>query len=588
MKSKEELKKLFENGDKPTQEEFWEWQDSYWHKDEKLPIETAGLYKIKGSVPDKTALDTMTSMEEGDVYNLLDTGDNYVYVLNLNNTGSAGWDKLSGMIDLSTINLQRTLENGNIASDGLNQIKLSMFTESKFSYQTPDYLTNNVLRIGEDEAYLSKLSNGLATKVSLQEGGLKYNADYSDRADFGDRSLVDKAYVDSKVSPANFQTVIENGGTALNANSRYTFNLADENQNAYINFRQLSTDNQYSTAFTQSMDSIGDPNNASASIQFDVTTPDVSVGVRLGINALYYIGDYSAYFSDYSLVDKRYVDNKVSATTLQTVLENDGTASNDNSNYSFSLDDGNQNSSIQFTQQSTDGTYSTLFNQAVQDGGEPNPSARIDFKAVNAGKSFAIRLHDHALEYENDYSEDYTDRSLVDKGYVDSKTSPATLKDVIENGNTYTEESTNSSISFDVPNKSFRVNLKDSSTLEYEGSFYVGRFGFNLSSFRANDIFTGMGGTLSLQSLPESKNSLMIDHTATDGSQSIIRFDSNNALTYGDNYSSKFTDRSLVDKAYVDNAIEGITFEGLELTTNDSYPIVVIDPATGKLYYRML
>lgn len=39
MKAKEELKKLFENGDKPTEEEFWEWQDSYWHKEEKLPVD---------------------------------------------------------------------------------------------------------------------------------------------------------------------------------------------------------------------------------------------------------------------------------------------------------------------------------------------------------------------------------------------------------------------------------------------------------------------------------------------------------------------------------------------------------------------
>jgi len=101
MKSKEELKKLFENGDKPTQEEFWEWQDSYWHKDEKLPVENAGVYKIKGSVGTKTDLDFMTSMTEGDVYNVIETGDNYVYVLNLNNMGEAGWDKLGGLGDLS-------------------------------------------------------------------------------------------------------------------------------------------------------------------------------------------------------------------------------------------------------------------------------------------------------------------------------------------------------------------------------------------------------------------------------------------------------------------------------------------------------
>ncbi|MGU3374350.1 leucine-rich repeat domain-containing protein [Chryseobacterium sp. M5A1_1a] len=38
MKTKEELKLYFENGDKPMQEHFWEWLDSYWHKDEKIEL----------------------------------------------------------------------------------------------------------------------------------------------------------------------------------------------------------------------------------------------------------------------------------------------------------------------------------------------------------------------------------------------------------------------------------------------------------------------------------------------------------------------------------------------------------------------
>lgn len=46
MKSKQELKKVFENGDKPTQEDFWEWQDSYWHKEEKIPISQINGYGI--------------------------------------------------------------------------------------------------------------------------------------------------------------------------------------------------------------------------------------------------------------------------------------------------------------------------------------------------------------------------------------------------------------------------------------------------------------------------------------------------------------------------------------------------------------
>lgn len=44
MKTKEELRLYFENGDKPTQEHFWAWQESYWHKDEKIDMaKIAGL-----------------------------------------------------------------------------------------------------------------------------------------------------------------------------------------------------------------------------------------------------------------------------------------------------------------------------------------------------------------------------------------------------------------------------------------------------------------------------------------------------------------------------------------------------------------
>lgn len=44
MKTKQELRLKFENGDRPNQEHFWEWQDSYWHKDEKIDMaKIAGL-----------------------------------------------------------------------------------------------------------------------------------------------------------------------------------------------------------------------------------------------------------------------------------------------------------------------------------------------------------------------------------------------------------------------------------------------------------------------------------------------------------------------------------------------------------------
>ena len=43
MKTKTELKTYFETGDKPTQEQFYDWMDSYWHKDEKIPVDSLSI-----------------------------------------------------------------------------------------------------------------------------------------------------------------------------------------------------------------------------------------------------------------------------------------------------------------------------------------------------------------------------------------------------------------------------------------------------------------------------------------------------------------------------------------------------------------
>ncbi|PRB06718.1 hypothetical protein CQ046_01085 [Chryseobacterium sp. MYb7] len=54
MKTKEELKLYFENGDIPRQEDFWEWQNSYWHKDEKLPNSSLELITYEEFLPSPT------------------------------------------------------------------------------------------------------------------------------------------------------------------------------------------------------------------------------------------------------------------------------------------------------------------------------------------------------------------------------------------------------------------------------------------------------------------------------------------------------------------------------------------------------
>jgi len=47
MITKEELKPYFMTGKMPTQEEFWKWMDSYWHKDEKISADAVdGMEKV--------------------------------------------------------------------------------------------------------------------------------------------------------------------------------------------------------------------------------------------------------------------------------------------------------------------------------------------------------------------------------------------------------------------------------------------------------------------------------------------------------------------------------------------------------------
>lgn len=330
MKSKEELKKLFENGDKPTQEEFWEWQDSYWHKGEKLPLETAGLYKIKGSVGTKTDLDFMTSMTEGDVYNVIETGDNYVYVLNLNNMGEAGWDKLGGLSDLSAINLQTVLDNGNYAqSDDANK-SISIDLENGVITSN---ISNDIESTGiNQEANSISLSynypdgeESSTTFVTVGKSGLEYYQNYSQRPEFNDRTLVDKGYVDSKITPNTLQQILDTGYTAINPNTESAINLSIQNNEISFILKNAGTTRTSSIrqdfhGFTLQRESTYDFARISSSsggeplelTVFDKNSSESTLINITAFGAMQYGQDYSYKFNDRTLVDKGYVDNATS------------------------------------------------------------------------------------------------------------------------------------------------------------------------------------------------------------------------------------------------------------------------------------
>ncbi|MEN4759537.1 hypothetical protein ABEG63_04280 [Chryseobacterium sp. C39-AII1] len=94
--------------------------DKYYSKNQ-IDSMLSSVFRPLGSKANFASLPS-SGNREGDVWNLLDNGKNYVYVNNLNNTGSPGWDDLSGTIDLS-------------------------------SYATKEYVSNNFLNLGGNNIF---------------------------------------------------------------------------------------------------------------------------------------------------------------------------------------------------------------------------------------------------------------------------------------------------------------------------------------------------------------------------------------------------------------------------------------------------
>lgn len=74
--SKEDLRTYFENGDIPKEEEFWQWQDSYWHKNDPQDIIPADRVDLSGKA-DKNAtnLDGENVQNWRTKLNIIDSSD---------------------------------------------------------------------------------------------------------------------------------------------------------------------------------------------------------------------------------------------------------------------------------------------------------------------------------------------------------------------------------------------------------------------------------------------------------------------------------------------------------------------------------
>jgi len=271
---------------------------------------------------------------QGDVYNLLDTGDNYVYVIDLNNTGEAGWDKLSGMIDLSTINLQTVLNNGSRAVDQSTNSSIFLDATSKIvSYNFTDLislqssfyqdLSSHVVQLFNDNAYsiesIINSSNGLismnVTDSNSRESkgfrfnntsALHYNDDYSDI--FNDRSLVDKGYVSQNCFPINGNNSEPMNGFLFFGDGYGIKRVHYENGTGFENAVRF-IDNQV----TISASDLGDGSQT----YLNVTSQGVSIEAYMtGSRGLTSVQDFTPNIEELDFVQKKYVDTIVSQNSI--------------------------------------------------------------------------------------------------------------------------------------------------------------------------------------------------------------------------------------------------------------------------------
>lgn len=76
----------------------------------EIDAKFSAVYRPKGSVANFASLPS-SGNTEGDVWNIIDSGSNYVWVTNLNSTEVAGWDKLSETIDLTAYYTQSQIDS---------------------------------------------------------------------------------------------------------------------------------------------------------------------------------------------------------------------------------------------------------------------------------------------------------------------------------------------------------------------------------------------------------------------------------------------------------------------------------------------
>lgn len=265
--------------------------------------------------------------------------------------------------------------------------------------------------------------NDIEIEDSISSKGMIYAGDYS--GNFTDRSLVDKGYVDSRGIDdvlAVDQILTANRSIIGETNFEIQLESVDKTLADFDTFGNIEvrSDSVIISAGTGTGAGAFDKGRA---IDFGPTS--FAVFDSLGEKGLEYVADYSANFTNRSLVDKAYVDGLITTPGIDDVLAVNQIIGTSNRNIVLENDfdlltDAFKETSLNFTTKA----FNYIESDGIQFGaatgdGAGNIVDRSDILISQTDMEVRDDINEVGLKYLSDYSANFTDRSLIDKAYVD-------------------------------------------------------------------------------------------------------------------------------------------------------------------------
>ncbi|MFC0425425.1 hypothetical protein [Chryseobacterium scophthalmum] len=451
MKSKEELKKLFENGDRPTQKEFWEWQDSYWHKEEKLAADKidydfskkADLIdgKVPASqLPDVSGNDTLSDvMSRGNIANKeIKFHDNaklcydiptesYLFTTGKSTTATG---KYNTAIGYNVLSKQTSgYENAGIANQTLANL-----TTGFYNAAFGNFALNKVTTGGANTAI------GYASFFPLVDGnvnvGLGNNTGFSQTN--GHNNLYAGGLSGNKIRRGNKNTLV---GSFAGYNLGAVSNASEWNLNTFIGYNSGNTTHASgvlgnnnvvigaNAPFGGNQDNKLVIHSQVDTSRHDLTLPLISgdfvdrslkIGGKLSIHPTYitdatnntdftkvYVGNENG---EFGWIDKTGLN--ATTPTLQKVLDKDNTAYNADESNIITIDPNSQFSTYLINKETGESSSIVTYPEYL--------SMQRVFDS--SGYGTGITIEKGGLNYLEDYSQrpEFTERTLVDKAYVDA------------------------------------------------------------------------------------------------------------------------------------------------------------------------